>query len=401
MLNFMFYTVVTLTYLVMYLTNWRLFNFFGIRGQVYMDLLTIGSYTDCLRNFNDLPNLFNSGTCWKGYNYGPTAVLLLKGLSLIGVNLYYFGHLLVLSTLFILVMISRKFGSDDFIGRAFQIMLIVSPGILLLMERANFDLIIFLLLVIILAMEEKKMMWPRIFAMIFITLMKFYTFPAFIFLVWQSRLSSTKKAIVVAAVAAVVFIFAFPVSGQVPYFWFLSYGSSIFFIYLDYFLNEFGDSLRISLEGRILLGGIMFAIVANFLYRFSTPFREIVKSFNLQRKYIKDSKIGKMSSTLSLIFLSTFFLATNFDYRFIFAVVPLILCDKALFTEQQSNLRRIFFFVTFLAFFVGSAYGGPRYILQGIQILGDSALLIIIAAILMSTFSSLTEQKAYRYLLRK
>ena len=125
----------------------------------------------------------------------------------------------------------------------------------------------------------------------------------------------------------------------------------------------------------------------------------LIKAIKETFEISRNSKIASSTDIyfigVSIVFISCYFLSTNYDYRMVFLVPSLILLDKKVSGKISQN-----FFLTFLAIstlWLGSVYSGPRYFLQAAQFLGDISANLLVGVLVVyiigcpnfSVFSSL------------
>lgn len=369
--------------LLMYLSDWAIFRFAGIKGSDFKDYHTILSYRECLKetNFFDFPPYFSD--CWAGFNYGLSAILLVGALHYLFGSIAAVGWTTIFLVVISLVNLSFFSGAPDFKGRIFQSLIIVSPGILLLYERGNLDSWIFIFS-IILVMGHKNLNPLILFICLFlVTLIKFHILFASLYLISRLPISRNYKVCMFISLSLATGISLAPMASLIPYNWFLSFGSFMPLVYLDFSLTS------ISFESfapgiRIFVGAIFFTCLT-FLARWASPnFRRLTLL-----KTNPSSNENVVFNFFSICYLSSFFISTNYDYRLIFLVPAIISFDRELLAEGVSSKERKFFIVlTISSLYVGSFYGAPFFFLQAIQFTGDLGLSLISAILLFRLLSN-------------
>lgn len=367
----------------MYLSDWAIFRFAGIKGSDFKDYQTILSYKECLKETNlfEFPPYFSE--CWAGFNYGFSAILLVGALNYLLGSIATVGWTTVLFVVITLAAISFFCGAQDSLGRMFQSLIIVSPGILLLYERGNLDSWIFIFS-IMLVMGHKHLNPLFLFACLFLlTLIKFHVLFASLYLISRLPILRIYKALMFVSILLATGISLAPMAGLIPYNWFLSFGSFLPFVYLDFGSTSFNfESLAFGI--RIFIGAT-FLICLTFLARWASPSFRRLTSLEINSR----SNENVVFNFFSICYLSSFFLSTNYDYRLIFLIPALIVFDRELLTRGAPRQERKFFIaLTLSSLYFGSIYGAPYVVLQVTQFIGDLGLTLLSAILLLRLFSN-------------
>lgn len=377
--------------LLMSLSDWAIFRLAGIKGSEFKDYQTILSYSECLKETNLFEFPLYSSECWAGFNYGFSAILLVGALHFLLGSIAAVGWTTIFLVVIFLVGISFFCGSNDLIGRIFQSLIIISPGILLLYERGNLDSWIFIFS-IILVMGHKHLNPLLLFVCLFLlTLIKFHILFASLYLISKIPISRNFKIFMFISISLATGISLAPMAGLIPYNWFLSFGSFMPLVYLD-FASTSVNFESLALGVRILIGAAFF-ICLTFLARWASP------SFRRLTTLETDSRSNEsvVLNFFSICYLSSFFLSTNYDYRLIFLIPALVVFDRELFTSGASSKERKFFIaLTMPSLYLGSIYGAPYFYLQATQLSGDLGLSLISAILLFRLFSSLQSSRFQR-----
>lgn len=369
--------------LLLYISDWSLFRLSGIRGSDFKDYQTILSYRECLKETNlfDFPLYFSE--CWAGFNYGFSAILLVSGLNFFLGSVASVGWTTIFLVAVSLVSLSFYSGAHDFKGRIFQSLLIISPGILLLYERGNLDSWIYIFS-IILVLTYKHLNPLFLFVCLFlVTLIKFHILLASLYLISRLPISKNYKVFMLISISLATGISLAPMASLIPYNWFLSFGSFMPLVYLDFGLTSINfESLPLGI--RIFMGFIFFACLV-FLARWAIPsFRKLVVLETVPRL-----NENVLLNYFSICYLSSFFLSTNYDYRLIFLIPALIIFDRDLFARGvSSNERKFFMVLAISSLFIGSVYRAPYFFLQAFQFVGDIGLSLISAILLVRLLSN-------------
>ena len=375
----------------MSLSDWAVFRLAGIKGSDFKDYQTILSYRECLKETNlfEFPPYFSE--CWAGFNYGFSAILLVGALNYLLGSIAAVGWITIFLVVITLVGISFFCGSQDLVGRIFQSLIIISPGILLLYERGNLDSWIFIFS-IILVLGHKHLNPLLLFVCLFLlTLIKFHVLFASLYLISRIPISRNYKVFMFISISLATGISLAPMAGLIPYNWFLSFGSFMPLVYLDFGSTSVNfESLAFGM--RIMIGAVFFVCLTAFARWTSPSFRRLTALETDSR-----SNESVVLTFFSICYLSSFFLSTNYDYRLIFLLPALIVFDRELFTRGTSSRERKFFIaLTISSLYIGSIYGAPYFYLQASQLSGDLGLSLISAILLFRLFSSLQGSRFHR-----
>ena len=367
----------------MSLSDWAVFRLAGIKGSDFKDYQTILSYRECLKETNlfEFPPYFSE--CWAGFNYGFSAILLVGALNYLLGSIAAVGWITIFLVVITLVGISFFCGSQDLVGRIFQSLIIISPGILLLYERGNLDSWIFIFS-IILVLGHKHLNPLLLFVCLFLlTLIKFHVLFASLYLISRIPISRNYKVFMFISISLATGISLAPMAGLIPYNWFLSFGSFMPLVYLDFGSTSVNfESLAFGM--RIMIGAVFFVCLTAFARWTSPSFRRLTALETDSR-----SNESVVLTFFSICYLSSFFLSTNYDYRLIFLLPALIVFDRELFTRGTSSRERKFFIaLTISSLYIGSIYGAPYFYLQASQLSGDLGLSLISAILLFRLFSN-------------
>ena len=369
-------------------SNWWLLDVAGIgTDENFIDLSWFYSYVECVHSLADI-TLLTSPACSTANNHGPVTTILFWLIVKSGAPIYMVGIFMIVATTATLVYLSLKLGRSSSSARVYQLLLILCPGMLLLFERGNLDGIIFLGLTIIIFGLYGKRPSLSLLLLVVLSLIKFYTIILVFFLILLEKSSMKKKVTKIFFSVSPVIFFALLIVDKIPYNWFLSFGSFMPLAYFDFTLKEFGFTPKImefliaQIEVRIFLGAIISFLIFIFFYKYVTIYRILInETFEIS----SNSKIISSSDVyfigVSIVFVSCYFLSTNYDYRMVFLVPSLILLDKKVAGKVSQNSFLIFLAISTL--WLGSIYSGPRYFLQATQFLGDVSANLLVGVLVV------------------
>ena len=370
LLYFVFIFFYSFIFNIDYYQIWKLL---GVPAKEYLfsDIYPFFVNEDCKIISNNLRDYYeqflNCDESKRTFNYMPLWLYVLK----FGINNeyhYFFGFTLI--TLFYISffkLIKIKSNADLIL----YALIILSPPIMLAIERGNSDLLIFFLCFISIYLLIKKKFFYNLlgyFLILFSSLIKF--FPIFLILIFFKKNYYNKFASFSVLFIFLIYIFfniedIFLIKKNTQETLFLSYGFNI----LEVSLKNFYDNLN-----------ILILATKNYLYANNGTFKEVISEI----LYIEDFKnnyfiISRCISIIIIIFsvvysfknknnekilinnnfyffiagasifCGTFLLGANFDYRLIFLLltVPYLI-------EQKKNfiyLLILYFWISPISIF--------------------------------------------------
>jgi hypothetical protein len=309
------------------------------------------------------------GRVLAGFSWVLSQIIdLMPHLDLIAISL---GLTLVIS---IALSFSEAFGKSV-LSVAGLSLLAFSPPILLLLERANIDIIL-ALLVIIASFGLSRGRWPLAILALFISaVLKFYTLPLLWFLLFVLE---SKWARIWALGAAVTSTFivvqdVLRVSSGVPDGGYVQFGFPV----LVHYFERFGiqDSLGIFEFTGLVVPLVIAAVVTK-----SRMFLQLEFGFNSETKASFLDILGTLSG---IVFIACFFAGLSFDYRLVFlliagvAYIRLVKMPKFLEVTLWTLLAIALWGSTALGLEVAIAAGGNWVLIIGLsQALGDLATMV-------------------------
>ncbi len=358
----------TIFYIYQDLAKWPLISFIKAQGPVtYVDSSTVLYYADCFSKIGN--EVFAAGNTCANWSYGSG---ILRFLNLIGVNqghTAFFGHFFTYSIL--LTFVYFLYLARDF--RFTQITMfvgLISPSVWLLMERGNFDNLMYLMVFLSAILFRKGF---EIIAIIFIFLsaiFKFYTLPLLLIPVLSSKKMYAKLVAIFALFLGTAIIFnEFKlINGNIIQAGNNHFGMKI----IGNYLGKVG--LKLNIVSAYFLGGFLFFICILLFLFFLRKFEPLLLHRQSFFEPIKSLYIF-MSST----FLLCFVVGLSVDYRLIFYLVS----APFLITLFNPTLR----FIVSGLFLIGAWFCYPSGIFQTV---GDLALEFVAAlGIIILRFSLL------------
>jgi hypothetical protein len=339
---------------------------------IYVDTHTVLYYASC---FSEIGNLvFAAGPTCSGWSYGGGILRFLNFFGFtpgsVGLLGHFFTYAIICTFIYYLYLTRQNILVQIALFSGF-----ISPPIWLLMERANFDALMYLMVLISAILFIKKMEILSIFFILLSAVFKFYTLPLLILPFLLSTKFKTKFASILSLSIGLTLVILDlnRMTGKIVQAGYNHFGMKI----IGNYLGKLGIHLNIYnsyfLATFLFLSCILFVFLAIrkkefFVFKtqlFSEPSRTI---------------FIYMSST----FLLCFVVGLNVDYRLIFYVVSAPFLISILKTKLK--------YIAFATFIVGCWLSYPSGIFQTI---GDLALEIMASLILIVTFSTLFARNNY------
>ncbi len=364
-------TFLTLFYLYQDFSSWPLINYVNAQGPfIYVDTYTVLYYSSC---FSQIGNaVFAEGTSCAGWTYGSGILRFLnfigateKHVDLIG---HFFTYSIIITFVYYLYL-ARKIK----IAQITLFLGFISPPIWLIMERANFDILIYLMVLVSAILFVNNFQILSVLLLLLSATFKFYTMPLLIIPFILSKKITIKLISIISLFAGITLIILDfnKMTREIIQAGNNHFGMKI----IGNYLGKVGISLNNYYS--YFLGSFLFLIcIVLFVYtlRKSEP---VILQMKLFSEPIKTIFIF-MSST----FLLCFVVGLNVDYRLIFYIAS----APYLMIVLRNNLR----YIVFVLFTIGCWLCYPFGIFQTV---GDLTLELVAALQLIVTLYALFLRK--------
>jgi hypothetical protein len=271
----------------------------------------------------------------------------------------------------------KDFGKQQYI---FATLACISPGVWLLLERGNYDELIFMLVVIAGILLGTKRKIAGVLVLGFSALLKFYTLPAFIFATFFIEEKKTRRFLLIISIP--LSLYSLKLISQVASFpstWNVSFGLKSIGLYLQlaiqYLVNQ---SFTIPSIATPIPGLIILFILLLFMRRIAIqPGLRIEDPKKLDR-------FTQLYNLLLIVFLSCYFAGMNYDYRLVFLSFLVGMSPLIFHSNRYSAILVIsgLLSLTFSTYLFG-LHGIPALI---IQMSGDLFLSVYVATQLVYLF---------------
>lgn len=360
-----------LTYLN-YLLDWPLVRLANQRVPNFIDLKAVLVSIECGKSADPSSSLDSIYlTC--SYIYGSPLLFFGKYLGLSSLNTSFYAWLLLIFSSSLIGTITYLSISSFKKALIVNSLIICSPVISLLFERANIDAIIFILVILSAWFYARKQFFISIAIIFIVTLSKFYTL--FLLLIIVLLHTSKKNFYVLLPITAITvlnIVFDLARIERVPTGGRAQFGTGVFSWYFD----EVG--LHVGKVMWILVGIGIWLIITYLLTKAPHDYVPALSSkFNFRGSSASELAI----SWSSIIFLSCFLLGFNYDYRLVFLAFGGFLIFRLNNSTNKFLWEVIYFIALWGSIGIGVTFDGFNYETQIVfvffQLIGDISTLLL------------------------
>ncbi len=339
------------------ITKWSIMKSLGAQGPIlYVDSSTVLHYSRCFENIGI--KVFLNGEICSNWNYSTSLLRLIGVLELQNTNEQLIGkmftYFLLLSFCVLLYLLrGHSFAQVTlFLG-------LISPPVWLLIERGNFDTVIYLLIFLSALIYAQGYKIISILLISISSILKFYTLPLLFFIWIKSRgfyLKLFSSIIFLVSVVLIAFDLRLLDKNNV-----IQAGNNHFGLkIIGNYLGKLG--IEIYLPAQYLLSGFFFfaSIVITYLIVLRFPFVHL-NNPNL-------SKLKILYLFNFVVFISMYLTGLSVDYKLIFAMTT----APFLIIHSQRKFR----FLVLLLFLFSVWF---TYLTGFFQTIGDFTLQIYMA----------------------
>ena len=344
----------------MQLTTWIPLRYWKYGNGKFGDSWLILSWSDCYKEIGLEVYNINHGVC-SGYIYGHPLLTILSKSGLNATNAEILGYLFMLLISVCLGFILKNLivAQKTFVA----ILIFASPPLMLLVERANFDSIMFILILISALTFYKGYENISLFPLALASVIKFYAFPVFLVYFFFSKNLQNRIFIFTFTIISGTSIYldlsriesSFPSSGPGMF------GMSIWARYLE----QPAPNHVLSENMNQLLGLIIFALFIIL----SLKYKKINLLLNNSNS-IPDSVYKFCFIIFFTVHLSCFCFGMSNDYRIIYLLFTTMFFLSAI--NSSYNLPHINIWLTLIILFLWLSYPS-----DGLQPIGDLIIEVI------------------------
>jgi len=297
-------------YLYQDLKKWQIIKLINAQGPIiYVDSNTVLYYANCFSRIGN--EVFAAGTSCANWSYSAE---ILRFLNLVGVtqsSTAFFGHFFtgsIVLTFVYFLYLSRNFR----VAQIIMFMGFISPSVWLLMERANFDALIYLMIFFASILFAKGIEIVPVILIFVSATFKFYTIPLlFIFLLLSKKLYIKLLAIFAIFLGAIIIFNNFKLMNATI----VQAGNNHFGMkIIGNYLGKIG--IKLNIVSAYVLGAFLllaFILIVILLLSKLEPL--------LLRNELFPAQIKTFYTFMSSTFLLCFVVGLSVDYRLIFYLV--------------------------------------------------------------------------------
>ena len=322
-------SLIVLFYTWQHFANWPLLQMSRIRGQFnFQDFVTIFTSTECFREIGLQIYVPDASSPLCFYPYGRTLIYLIDLFRIPPALAPAIVVLISLMILNIALLFLRNAGRDE---KIFIFLVFVSPPLWLAFERGNADLLICLLVLVSAYAAYKGKTFLEISILVLATLIKFYTLPLLILILWRRRknINPFASLILVSIISYIILTDILMQNLQQP--GSFAFGSPV----VTFWINAISSHLNlpldaISIRNGQVIGLFFLALIAALFFKMFTfpPQLRNLNSFSLS---------GHCFFHLGVVYVTCFALGMSYDYRLIFSALASIFFLRSL--ENFGNRR--------------------------------------------------------------
>lgn len=343
------------------LTTWIPLRYWGAwGGGNFLDSWQILRYGKCYETVG-LSVYENSGTNCSNYLYGRTLLQLLSFLKIDVSQTQFLGYVFLLLLAVGLSMVFPIKSQKDCLT---FVLVLVSPPIMLLADRGNFDILIFFILILVAKSVIRGNIYFAYGLLSFTVLLKYYTAPVFLLLIFYSKSTRDRIFGVVLLFTTAWFSFRDIAITEANY----PHGSDAqfgFSVWGEY-LNQYSSTQVNEIQKYAISAAIFSCILLVVLFT--------SKRFRLQE--IEIDVACNWQTFAFWIFLAVsitcYFGGMNFDYRLVFYAATILLAIKVFPNLLPQPMVNSLMIVLWLSFPSG-----------GLQPLGDLVIEVTVSYLLI------------------
>lgn len=321
--------LIVLFYFWQHIADWSLLEISRIKGQFnFQDFVTIFTSSECFRDIGLQIYVPEATRPLCFYPYGRTLIYLI---DLARISSILAPAIIVLIS-FAIMHISVKFFSPmNRSEKTFFLLTLISPPLWLAFERGNADLLICLLVLISAYFSFKNKVHFTVAILLLTTLIKFYTFPLLILILWRQRRTIHWFISVVLIVTTSYIIFTDIQMQNLQQPGSFAFGSPV----VTFWINALSSNLNLPInEVSIRIGQVLGILILGMIALiFFTKLK--VKSQLSNSAYYSLS--DHCFYSLGVVYVTCFTLGMSYDYRLIFSALAGVFFIRSF--ENLGNLR--------------------------------------------------------------
>lgn len=285
-----------------------------MRGVIdFQDLNAVLYNSDCYQTIGWKIYETQTGDPCQNYVYGSALIRTLDFVNLGSSQRLLVGWIaMALISIVLAILVSELYSKSKTVF-ALGLVASISPPVVLLAERGNFDWLVFVCIYLSALCFSKNLKALGYFVLFFSSLLKFYTFPLLIIaLLFMKTRKEFYLAFLLSCVAlSQIIVDLLHLRSIYIGAWFAAFGNSIWSKYLVRL------DLNLGIVEATLLGISLTALLMVFLFKFVKPEIPVLS------KPEHFSQMDYFAIFSSITFLGCYFAGLNYDYRLIFLIPSL------------------------------------------------------------------------------
>lgn len=305
--------LIILFYFSQYILEWPLLKLSRIKGQFnFQDFVTIFTSADCFRTIGLQIYVPDPTMQLCFYPYGRTFIYII---DLFRIPAFLAPVIIITVGFFILNFTLKFLNTSTRVEKVIAFLFLASPPFWLAFERGNADLLICLLVLTAAFMTTKNRIVGSVATLTLATLIKFYTFPLLLIVLWKNRkvLSQFRIVMLILATAYIIFFDVQAQNLQQP--GSFAFGAPIMTFWINALSSNFNLPLgEVTIRFGHLIGlALLSVITAGFLLKGAV----ITNLFRPKSNSLCENCLFYLGT----VYVSCFVLGMSYDYRLIFSAL--------------------------------------------------------------------------------
>ena len=305
--------LIILFYFSQYILEWPLLKLSRIKGQFnFQDFVTIFTSADCFRTIGLQIYVPDPTMQLCFYPYGRTFIYII---DLFRIPAFLAPVIIITVGFFILNFTLKFLNTSTRAEKVIAFLFLASPPFWLAFERGNADLLICLLVLTAAFMTTKNRIVGSVATLTLATLIKFYTFPLLLIVLWKNRkvLSQFRIVMLILATAYIIFFDVQAQNLQQP--GSFAFGAPIMTFWINALSSNFNLPLgEVTIRFGHLIGlALLSVITAGFLLKGAV----ITNLFRPKSNSLCENCLFYLGT----VYVSCFVLGMSYDYRLIFSAL--------------------------------------------------------------------------------
>ena len=361
-------------------------------GFLFSDFKALSIWSNECRINAGLPHLFSiysqieasqiqaSDAC-SGFNYGTTLLILLSIFTI--EREFYVATALTIGifAVFILGYFLQSTYKMSFRQTLIVTLAFFSPGIFMLFERGNLDLVIFLLVVISAAIFARRVFIPAYLLLVFATLLKFYVLPAVVLASLLAKSVMQKIVVTILTITTMAWVvFDYSRGSILSVYGPVQFGYPVLEHYFEWLELSLGPlPSLIGFLTPLLVWALLVLVERKAGTRYKTRLNQTIIALREDYAFI----------FAAITFCAMFFVGLSFDYRLIFLALAGV--SLLLRSAIGRKLKIVLWVSLIIALWGSGAIGGnflfipaaiKPLLIGGFQLAGDLAVFLWIGILL-------------------